>query len=230
MSVAKRILFAEDEAGLRLAVGDRLADEGYEIVAVADGRAALTRATEEHFDLLLLDVIMPGGSGFDVDRDLRQRGIPTPIILLTARGEVVDRVVGLTLGADDYLTKPFAMAELLARVAARLRGPAAARAASRDAYRFGDVHVEFTSGEVTRDGSPVELSAKEFQLLRHFIEVRGKIQSRDDLLNAVWGYDAMPTTRTVDVHVAGLRKKLEPHPRVPQYILTMHGLGYKFVG
>ena len=225
-----RILLAEDEAGLRLAVGDRLKAEGYDVVDVADGEAALRRATEEHFDLLLLDVMMPGRSGFDVVRALRQRSSPVPIILLTARGEVVDRVVGLRLGADDYVTKPFAMAELMARVEARLRGPAAARAVSRDAYRFGNVHVDFASAVATRDGVPVELSAKEFQLLRHFVETRGKIQSRDDLLNAVWGYDAMPTTRTVDVHVAGLRKKLEPNPRVPQFILTLHGLGYKFVG
>ena len=228
--MACRILLAEDEAGLRQAVGDRLRAEGYEVEAVADGDEALRRATGESFDLLLLDVMMPGRSGFDVVRDVRQRGLPTPILLLTARGEVVDRVVGLKLGADDYLTKPFAMAELLARVEARLRAPGAARAMSRDAYRFGTVHVDFASGDVTRDGVAVELAAKEFQLLRHLIENRGRVQSRDELLNAVWGYDAMPTTRTVDVHVAGLRKKLEPNPRLPRYILTLHGLGYKFVG
>jgi two-component system, OmpR family, alkaline phosphatase synthesis response regulator PhoP len=175
-------------------------------------------------------VMMPGRTGLDVVRELRQRNLATPIILLTARGEVVDRVVGLKMGADDYLTKPFAMAELLARVEARLRTAGPARQTSRDAYRFGDVHVDFASGEVLREGAPVELSAKEFHLLRHFIETRGRLQSRDELLNAVWGYDAMPTTRTVDVHVAGLRKKLEPNPRQPRYILTLHGMGYKFVG
>jgi two-component system alkaline phosphatase synthesis response regulator PhoP len=225
-----RILLVEDEPGLRLTVGDRLRSEGYAVETAADGERGLQRALEEHFDLLLLDVMMPGKGGFDVLRELRQRGLRTPIILLTARGEVVDRVVGLKLGADDYLTKPFAMAELLARVEARLRSPGGERAATREGYRFGTVHVDFASGEVLRDGATVELSAKEFQLLRHFIEQRGRLLSRDDLLNAVWGYDAMPTTRTVDVHVAGLRKKLEPNPRLPQYILTLHGLGYKFVG
>jgi two-component system alkaline phosphatase synthesis response regulator PhoP len=228
--MAYRILLAEDEAGLRLAVGDRLRDEGYHVETAEDGPAARRRATEEHFDLMVLDVMMPGQSGFDVVREVRRRGIGTPILLLTARGEVVDRVVGLKLGADDYLTKPFAMAELVARVEARLRTTGTPGSSTRGAYRFGPVQVDFTSAEVTRDQERVDLSAKEFHLLRHFIEQRGKVLSRDDLLNSVWGYDAMPTTRTVDVHVAGLRRKLEPNPKVPRYILTMHGLGYKFVG
>jgi two-component system, OmpR family, alkaline phosphatase synthesis response regulator PhoP len=227
--MAFRILLCEDEAGLRMAVGDRLRAEGYQVETAADGDEGLRRATQEPFDLLVLDVMMPGRSGFDVVREVRQRGQATPILMLTARGEVVDRVVGLKLGADDYLTKPFAMAELVARVEARLRG-ALPRAPSRESYRFGDVQVDFGSAEVTREGRAVELSAKEFQLLRHFIEHRGQIQSRDDLLNGVWGVDAMPTARTVDVHVAGLRRKLEPNPHVPRHILTLHGLGYKFVG
>jgi two-component system, OmpR family, alkaline phosphatase synthesis response regulator PhoP len=225
-----RILLVEDEPGLRLAVTDRLAAEGYEVVSAADGVEGLRLATQERVDLVILDVMLPGRGGFDVCRDLRQRGLPAPILMLTARGEVIDRVLGLKLGADDYMTKPFAMAELLARVEARMRGGPAAGLARPDAYRFGDVNVDFRSAEVTRQGQPVELSAKEFQLLRHFIEHRGQIRSRNELLDEVWGYDAMPTTRTVDVHVAGLRRKLEPNPRVPQYILTLHGLGYKFVG
>ena len=150
--------------------------------------------------------------------------------MLTARSQVADRVVGLKLGADDYLTKPFAMAELLARVEARLRRPRGRRRRGRGAYRFGDVMVDFRRAEVERDGQPVDLSAKEFQLLRYFLENRGATLSRDELLDKVWGYDAMPTTRTVDVHVAWLRRKLEPNPRHPQFILTLHGLGYKFVG
>jgi two-component system, OmpR family, alkaline phosphatase synthesis response regulator PhoP len=228
--MSSRILIIEDEPGLRLALTDRLAADGYEVAGAADGEEGLRRATEEHFDLVILDVMLPRRSGLDVCRDLRQQGNPASILMLTARGEVVDRVVGLKLGADDYLTKPFAMAELMARVEARLRSRPTPAGPSRDAYRFGAVHVDFRSAEVTREGQRVELSAKEFQLLRHFIEHRGKVLSRDELLNGVWGYDAMPTTRTVDVHVAALRRKLEPKPHVPAYILTLHGLGYKFVG
>jgi two-component system, OmpR family, alkaline phosphatase synthesis response regulator PhoP len=226
--LACRLLLCEDEAGLRLAIGDRLREEGYAVETASDGDEGRRRALGEPWDLLLLDVMMPGRSGFDIVSEVRRHGLTTPILLLTARGEVVDRVVGLRLGADDYLTKPFAMAELVARVEARLRNRPAA--AADDAYAFGDVRVDFRAAEVTRLGQPVELSAKEFHLLRHFIAHRGLVRSRDDLLNDVWGYDAMPTTRTVDVHVAGLRKKLEPNPRAPQFILTLHGLGYKFVG
>jgi two-component system alkaline phosphatase synthesis response regulator PhoP len=225
-----RILLVEDEPGLRLAVTDRLRAEGYDVETAPDGNQGFERATQEHFDLFLFDVMMPGRSGFDLCRDVRQRGLPTPIIMITARGEVVDRVVGLKLGADDYLTKPFAMAELVARVEARLRRAAPAGDVARSAYTFGSVHVDFDKAEVTRDGKRVDLSAKEFHLLRYFIEHRGRLLDRNTLLDEVWGYDAMPTTRTVDVHVAGLRRKLEPSAHTPQFIVTMHGLGYKFVG
>ena len=174
--------------------------------------------------------MLPDRSGFDVCRDLRKGGVETPVLMLTARGQVEDRVLGLKLGADDYLVKPFAMSELLARVEARLRRePPAAREAS-EGYRFGEIDVDFRKAEVTRAGAQVTVSAKEFQLLRYLIRQRGATLSRDELLNEVWGYDAMPTTRTVDVHVAWLRRKIEPNPRRPQYILTVHGLGYKFVG
>src|SRR5690606_2743343 len=157
--------------------------------------------------------------GLDVCRDLRQRGIDTPILMLTARGQVVDRVVGLKLGADDYLVKPFEMAELLARVEALLRRAPRA-VAPGDGYRFGEISVDFRKAEVSRGGTPVELSAREFKLLKYFIEHRGATLSRDELLNEVWGYHAMPSTRTVDVHVAWLRQKLEPNPRRPEYIQT----------
>jgi two-component system alkaline phosphatase synthesis response regulator PhoP len=229
----KRILLVEDEAGLRLTLTDRLASEGYEVATAAEGDEGFKRASSESFDLLILDVMLPGKSGFDICRDLRQRGSEVPVLMLTARGQVADRVVGLKLGADDYLTKPFDIAELLARVEARLRRmPAAATPAptSPDSYRFGPVHVDFRRAELERDGVRVELSAKEFHLLRYFIEHRGATLSRNELLDAVWGYDAMPATRTVDVHVAWLRKKVEPQPHQPRYILTIHGLGYKFVG
>ena len=228
--MASRILLVEDEPGLRLSLTDRLDSEGYSVEAAADGEEGFSRATSEDFDLVILDVMLPRKSGFDVCRDLRRKGVSTPVLMLTARGQVVDRVVGLKLGADDYLVKPFEMAELLARVEARLRGNAPAPGRSTERYRFGSVQVDFRRAEVERDGQPVGLSAKEFQLLKFFIEHRGATLSRDELLNGVWGYDAMPSTRTVDVHVAWLRRKVEPNPRHPQFILTLHGLGYKFVG
>jgi two-component system alkaline phosphatase synthesis response regulator PhoP len=226
-----RLLLVEDEPGLVMTLTDRLNAEGYEVEDAGDAETALRAACSGQFDAILLDVMLPRGNGFDVCRALRQRGIDTPILMLTARGQVIDRVVGLKLGADDYLVKPFEMAELLARVEALLRRSArqtAAGAAGADTFRFGDVSVDFRKAEVTRNGEPLELSAREFKLLRYFIEHRGATLSRDELLNEVWGYNSMPSTRTVDVHVAWLRQKLEDNPRHPQYILTIHGLGYKF--
>ena len=225
----KRILLVEDEAGLRLTLTDRLASEGYEVASAGDGEEGYRRAAGERFDLVILDVMLPGRGGFDVVRDLRQKGVGVPVLMLTARGQLADRVVGLKLGADDYLTKPFEMAELLARVEARVRRGEGS-GGGPEGYRFGPVSVDFRKTEVEKDGVPVELSAKEFHLLRYFIEHRGTTLTRNQLLDAVWGYDAMPTTRTVDVHVAWLRKKVEPQPRQPRFILTVHGIGYKFVG
>ncbi len=227
--MSKRILLIEDEPGLVLTLSDRLRSEGYTVEAVSDGEAGLERASVEPFDLIVLDVMLPRKNGFDVCRDLRQRKVPTPIIMLTARGQVVDKVVGLKLGADDYLTKPFEMIELLARLESLLRRAPAA-AVSVESYRFGNISVDFRRAEVYRDDRMIELSAREFQLLRYFIEHRGSTLSRDELLNEVWGYNSMPSTRTVDVHIAWLRQKIESNPRHPQFILTVHGLGYKFVG
>jgi two-component system alkaline phosphatase synthesis response regulator PhoP len=228
--MSKRILVVEDEPGLVLTLTDRLQSEGYNVETASDGDAGLTRARNESFDAIVLDVMLPRKNGFDVCRDLRQEGIDTPIIMLTARGQVVDKVVGLKLGADDYLTKPFEMIELLARIEALLRRAPTGPPVASESYQFGPIHVDFRRMEVSRDGRPVELSAREFRLLRYFIEHRGATLTRDELLNGAWGYDAMPYTRTVDVHVAWLRQKLEPNPRHPQFILTVHGLGYKFVG
>jgi two-component system alkaline phosphatase synthesis response regulator PhoP len=225
-----RILIVEDEPGLVLTLSDRLGREGHVVESATDGRRGFERASQEPFDLLLLDVMLPGLGGFDVLRDLRQQGVDTPVIMLTARGQVIDKVLGLKLGADDYLTKPFEMMELLARVEARLRRDGPKEAVDAEAYRFGVIQVDFRKAEVTRDGAPVELSAREYQLLRYFIEHRGATISRDELLNHVWGYHAMPNTRTVDVHVAWLRQKIEPNPKHPQYVITAHGLGYKFAG
>jgi two-component system, OmpR family, alkaline phosphatase synthesis response regulator PhoP len=227
----KKVFLVEDEPGLVLTLTDRLQSEGYHVEHAADGTKALERAAAEPFDVILLDVMLPGTNGFDIVRDLRNRGVMTPVIMLTARGQVADKVVGLKLGADDYLAKPFDMMELMARIEAQIRRAASAtQTITAQRYAFGPVAVDFRKAEVRRDGAEVELSAREFQLLRYFIEHRGATLSRDELLNEVWGYNAMPSTRTVDVHVAWLRQKIEPNPRHPQFVLTVHGLGYKFVG
>ena len=226
--MSARILLVEDEPGLVMTLTDRLTSEGYQVETAGDAQSGLARASKEKFDLILLDVMLPGGSGFDVCRDLRQRSIKTPIIMLTARGQVIDKVLGLKIGADDYVTKPFEMMELLARVEVQLRR-AGGVPISSDSYQFGNVRVDFRRAEVYSGNTLVELSAKEFKLLRYLIEHRGAALSRDELLNEVWGYDAAVTTRTVDVHVAGLRQKLETNQRHPEFILTIHGVGYKFV-
>ena len=231
MSESFRILLVEDEPGLQLTLSDRLRREGYMVDTAGDGLSGLEQAASGHFDLVLLDVMLPKKNGFDVLRDLRQRGVETPVIMLTARGQVVDTVVGLKLGADDYLAKPFEMMELLARIEARLRRRATvATPAAGEGYQFGEVRIDYRSAEVFRGAETIDLSAREYQLLRYLIEHRGEIISRDQLLNEVWGYNAMPSTRTVDVHVAWLRQKIEPNPRHPQFLLTVHGLGYRFVG
>jgi two-component system alkaline phosphatase synthesis response regulator PhoP len=226
-----RLLLVEDEPGLVMTLTDRLMAEGYDVESATDAPSGLEMASSGSFDAILLDVMLPGGNGMDVCRTLRQRGLQTPILMLTAKGQVVDKVVGLKLGADDYLVKPFEMAELLARIEALIRRAASKDAApTADSYRFGDIAVDFRKAEVTKGTDSLDLSAREFKLLKYFVEHRGAALTRDELLNEVWGYNAMPSTRTVDVHVAWLRQKLEDNPRHPQYILTVHGLGYKFVG
>ncbi len=227
---ARRILLVEDEPSLVLTLVDRLVSEGYGVETVGDGNAAVDRAVAGSFDLILLAVMLPGRAGFEVCRELRQRGLQIPIVMLTARGQVVDRVVGLKLGADDYVTKPFEMIELLARIEALFRRARAPLSSPAGTYAFGDVRVDFRRGEVLRGGEPVTVSALEFKLLAFFIQNRGALLTRDELLDKVWGYDAMPTTRTVDVHVASLRQKLELNPSRPELILTIHGRGYRFAG
>jgi two-component system alkaline phosphatase synthesis response regulator PhoP len=224
-----RILLVEDEPGLVLTLRDRLSREGYAVETATDGESGLSRAAGEAFDLVLLDVMLPRMGGFDVLKDLRKRNVETPVIMLTARGQVVDKVVGLKLGADDYVTKPFEMVELLARIEAKLRR-APSTPHPTEGYQFGGIRVDFRRAEVMKEGAPLDLSAREFQLLKYFIEHRGATLTRDELLNEVWGYHAMPSTRTVDVHVAWLRQKIEPNPRHPQFVLTVHGMGYKFAG
>jgi len=226
----RRVLLVEDEPSLVLTVSDRLLSEGYQVETAGDGDTALSRALAEPFDLVILDVMLPGRDGFEVCRELRSRGGQVPVLMLTARSQVIDRVVGLKLGADDYLTKPFEMIELLARVEALLRRSPAPAVSSAGAYTFGDVRVDFRRAEVFRGNEPVTLSALEFKLLAYFIENRGALLTRDELLDKVWGYDAMPVTRTVDVHVGSLRQKLERNPSNPELFLTVHRRGYRFAG
>jgi two-component system alkaline phosphatase synthesis response regulator PhoP len=222
------VLFVEDEEALRMTVGDRLRKEGYAVESAANGEEGFEKATQLPFDLVILDVMLPKKSGFEVCREIREAGLITPILMLTARGQISDKVNGLKIGADDYVTKPFNMQELVARVEALLRRAPIRPAAQAAVSDFGSIHVDLVGTEATRDGKAVNLSAREFQLLRYFIEHRGATLSRDELLKQVWGYSADMYTRTVDVHVASLRQKLEEDPKQPQFILTVQGLGYKF--
>jgi DNA-binding response OmpR family regulator len=222
------VLFIEDEEALRMTVGDRLRNEGYTVECAADGDEGFEKATQVPFDLIILDVMLPRRSGFAVCRDIRQAGLITPILMLTARGQTSDKVNGLKIGADDYVTKPFNMRELMARVEALLRRAPSRPVAQTGGFEFGSIRVDLVGTEATRDGKVVNLSAREFQLLRYFIEHRGATLSRDELLKQVWGYSADIYTRTVDVHVASLRQKLEEDPKQPKFILTVQGLGYKF--
>jgi DNA-binding response OmpR family regulator len=225
----EKILLIEDEEALRMTLYDRLVAEGYSVDCATDGEEGLRKATEMACDLVLLDIMLPRKNGFDVCREIRQTGLTTPILMLTARGQTVDKVVGLKLGADDYLTKPFDMSELMARVEALLRrSPNKAATVPGQTCQIENLRVDFRGTSVTRDGEAVNLSAREFQLLRYFVEHRGATLSRDELLTQVWGYNAATFTRTVDVHVASLRQKLEDDPKQPRFILTIPGLGYKF--
>ncbi|HEV8578188.1 MAG TPA: response regulator transcription factor [Thermoanaerobaculia bacterium] len=230
-TAVRRILLVEDEPSLVLTLTDRLLREGYQVETAGTGDEGLSRALEGSFDIILLDVMLPGGrDGFEVCRELRSRSVEVPIVMLTARGQVVDRVVGLKLGADDYVTKPFEMIELLARIEALFRRARTPSSSPAGTYAFGDVRVDFRRAEVFRGGERTPLSALEFKLLAYFIQNRGALLTRDELLDKVWGYDAMPTTRTVDVHVASLRQKLERNPSRPELILTVHRRGYRFAG
>ncbi len=222
------ILLVEDEYALRMTLGDRLRKEGYAVDTASDGEEGLAKARQLPFDLILLDVMLPRLDGFSVCRQLRAAGVVTQVLMLTARGRTAEKVNGLTIGADDYVTKPFQMPELLARIGALLRRAPARPEEQAGIHAFGRVRVDLPATEVTVDGAAVSLSAREFQLLRYFLENPGVTLSRRDLLTRVWGYQASTFTRTVDVHVSALRQKLEDEPRQPRYLLTVQGLGYKF--
>jgi len=224
-----KILVVEDEPKMVAGLRDNFEFEGYDVITAADGVEGLQRALAEAPDLVVLDVMMPRLSGLEVCKQLRAQRGSIPIIMLTARGQEVDKVVGLELGADDYVTKPFSIRELLARVKAVLRRTAVVPK-DQDQHSFGDVEVDLRRCRVLRAGKALDISSKEFELLKYFVCHSGETLSRDRLLEEVWGYENYPTTRTVDTHLVRLRQKLEPDPEQPQYFLTVHGTGYRFVG
>jgi DNA-binding response OmpR family regulator len=223
-----RILIIEDEPAMVAGLRDNFEYEGYEVISADDGVSGLERVFADDPDLVVLDVMMPRMSGLEVCKQVKARRPSVPIIMLTARGQEIDKVVGLELGADDYVTKPFSIRELMARVKAVLRR-VSLQVSAPAVYRFGDVDVNIRGNEVRRAGKPVELSTKEFALLAYFIAHPAETLSRDRLLDAVWGYENYPNTRTVDTHIVHLRQKLEPNPEEPRFIVTVHGSGYKFV-
>ena len=226
--MSSRILLVEDEPGLSLTITALLEGEGYQVETAADGVTALAKASSGEYDLVILDVMLPEKTGFDVCRELRQKGCDTAILMLTAKTQVVDRVVGLKLGADDYVAKPFDPSELLARVESLLRRVPKKKRIPVAQFAFGNVSADFTQGQVHKKGEPVTMAAKELQLLRYLIDRRGLVVSREELLQNVWEYQADVSSRTIDVHVAWLRQKLEDNPQNPQFIHTVRGVGYRF--
>ena len=222
-----RILIVDDEPEMLRGLEDNLQFEGYQTVTADDGKKGLALALSEAPDLILLDVMMPGMSGWDLCREIRKRGLDVPVIMLTARGEEVDRVLGLELGADDYVTKPFSLRELMARIRAVLRRPGPRQ--KFEEFAFGSVRVHLRARQAFKEGREVRLTRKEFDLLRYLVEHPGEVITRDRLLDEVWGYERFPTTRTVDTHILRLRQKFEDDPERPAHILTAHGQGYRFV-
>lgn len=223
-----RILVIEDEPAMQSGLRDNLEIEGYDVTIEGDGRAGLDALRSGAYDLTILDVMLPSLPGFDVLKQARAAGVKTPVIMLTAKGEEIDRVLGLELGADDYITKPFSLRELLARVKAVLRRGQGATA-SVSTVTIGLLTIDFTAYTAVRKGVDVEMTPKEFDVLKHLWEHQGQTVTRDQLLSTVWGYDDSLSTRTVDNFILRLRQKLEPDPGHPKHILTLHGAGYKLV-
>jgi two-component system alkaline phosphatase synthesis response regulator PhoP len=227
---ARKLLLIEDEPELAASLRDCLQGEGYNVEMAADGDAGLELATRDYFDLIILDLAFPGRNALEICRELRQQLITAPVLMLSARSQTIDKVLGLKMGADDYVTKPFDMLEVLARIEAHLRRAPSGSGRPGAIYQFGTIRVDMRRAEVFRNGSPVALSGREFQLLKYFIEHRGATLSRKELLKEVWGYGGAPSTRTVDVHIFTLRRKLELNPSQPQFFQTIIRLGYKFLG
>ncbi len=223
-----RILLIEDEPGLVLTISDLLAGEGYQVESASDGETGLAMASAGGFDLIILDLMLPKKSGFDVCRELRQQGVETAVLMLTARTQVSDRVVGLKLGADDYLGKPFDPAELVARVEALLRRVQKDSRIPLKTFHFADIDVDFERAQLLKSGEPVNIAGKELQLLQYLIHHRGRVVPREEILQNVWEYASDVSSRTVDVHIAWLRQKLETNPQQPRHIHTIRGKGYRF--
>src|SRR5262245_49038891 len=224
----RKVLIVEDDEAMSVALRDGFIYEGFTVLEAADGEAALQLAAKHTPELILLDVMLPRLSGLDVCKKIRADGSRVPIIMLTARGQEIDKVLGLKLGADDYITKPFSFMELMARVEALLRR-AHRHSETPEEFRFGSITINFKRFEVIKAGAPVEVSPREFNILKYFIEHRGEVVTRDQLLDSVWGYGSFPLTRTVDMHIAKLRQKIEDTPTDPRHIVTVHRVGYKFV-
>lgn len=224
----KNILIVEDDPALLTGLSESLTNENYSVVKAEDGEKGYQIASENKFDLILLDLILPLKDGYEVCRDLRRDGTNTPIIMLTSKNEEIDKVLGLEMGADDYITKPFSLKELLARIKALLRRSQPALPGIEE-YSFGNVKMNLKKMEIEKKGSPLKLSATEYKILKYFIEHEGEVISRDKFLDDVWGYDAFPTTRTVDNYVLSIRKKIEDDPSSPEHIVTVHTAGYKFI-
>ena len=225
-----RILVIEDEPQMLLGLRDNLELEGYEVVTAADGDEGLAKVIATAPDLVILDITLPRKNGFEVCRELRARANPTPVVMLTARSQETEKVLGLELGADDYVTKPFSITELLARVRAVLRRTTSHKPSPVDMVRIGDIEIDFKLHQARRGKTRIEFTAREFDLLRYFVQHIGQVVTREQILNEVWGYEEFPTTRTIDNFVAKLRQKIEKSPHAPEHILTIHGSGYKFVG
>jgi DNA-binding response OmpR family regulator len=224
-----KILIIEDEPGLIFMLKDSLELEGYEVLTAEDGRTGIDITLEQQPDLILLDIMLPEYNGWDVCRILRNKGSEIPIIMLTVKNQESDKVLGFKLGADDYVTKPFSMIELLSRIEARLRRVKTSKQ-SDEVCTFGDVRIDFKHFQAYKNNQPIKLSTREFRIMEFFIQNKGKLITRDQLLNAVWDYDSSPYSRTVDMHICKLRQKIEDDPQHPKYLITIHWAGYKFLG
>jgi DNA-binding response OmpR family regulator len=226
----KRILIIEDEQDLIKGLKLNLSDEWYDVDSAINGVEGIRKAIEGKPDLIILDIMLPEMDGFEVCRNLRKKNIEIPIIMLTAKGEEIDKILGLEMGADDYITKPFSIRELLARIKARLRHSEREGNAIPRQYSFNDVEIDFTQYTVKHKGKELELTSLEMEILKYFVVHRGEVISRNDLLDKIWGYSSYPTTRTIDNHILKLRKKIEEDPSHPKYILSVYGGGYRFIG
>jgi two-component system alkaline phosphatase synthesis response regulator PhoP len=226
----EKILIIEDEEDLVKGLKLNLAGEGYDVAWAYDGQEGIRKALEEQPDLIILDIMLPKMDGLEVCREIRQKNMNIPIIMLTAKGEEVDKVVGLEVGADDYITKPFSIRELLARLKAHLRREKREVKKIPEAYSFGEIEVDFSHFKVRRKGKEVDLTSLEVEILKYFVAHRGEVVTREALLDKIWGYERFPTTRTIDNHILKLRKKIEGDPAHPKHIFSVYGAGYRFVG